>query len=199
MSLIMITPPTAVPISLPEAKAQARYYEPDEDALFVGYVRAATAHIEQTTGLRLITGAWEYSIDHFPERHCRYIRLPLAPLFSLTSVTYLDAQGMAQTLPIDTYLIRGLGSTQPAQIVLAPTQTWPSTWPGIGSVLLRTEFGFGPDHNYVPEDLRQAVQMLACHWFENRSATAAGPDYGPVGRVPYGVAEIIEPYRLWPV
>ena len=195
MSLILITPPTATPISLGEVRAQCRVDDASEDALLMAYVRSATDAVEQMSGLRLLDQEWEYSIDGFP-KHCGWIRLPLAPLFALISIVYQDAQGVVQTLPVPTYLIKGLGSTQPARLILAPNQTWPSTWPGIGAVIIRAQYGWA-DHNGVPEALRQAVGMLACHWFENRSTSAAGPDYGPVSSVPFGVRELIEPFKLW--
>jgi uncharacterized phiE125 gp8 family phage protein len=197
VSLILITPPTATPISLAEAKAQCRVDDPSEDALLMAYVRSAADAIEQMTGLRLIDQTWEYAIDAFPER-CGWIRLPLAPLLALVSIVYLDAQGVAQTLPVTTYLLGGLGSATPARIILAPNQTWPSTWHGLGTVMIRFRAGW-LDHNGVPDALRQAVLMLACNWFENRSTTAAGPDYGPVSHIPFGVRELIEPFRIWAV
>jgi uncharacterized phiE125 gp8 family phage protein len=197
MSLTLITGPAATPIALAEVKAQCRVTSNDEDALLAAYIRSATEAVEQLSGLRLLDQTWEYSIDAFPA-HCGWLRLPLAPLLALTSITYLDAQGVAQTLPVTTYLIRGLGSTIPARLVIAPNQQWPTTWHGHGSVIIRARFGW-PTHNEVPEALRQAVQMLACHWFEQRSTTAAGPDYGPVSHVPFGVRELIEPFKLWAV
>jgi uncharacterized phiE125 gp8 family phage protein len=197
MSLILITGPTATPISIQEIRAQCRVDSADEDALLMAYVRSATDAIEEMTGLRLLDQTWEYSIDAFPAR-CGWIRLPLAPLLALVSIVYQDSTGTVQTLSVDIYLIRGLGSAQPAQLILAPGKTWPSTWHGLGSVMIRFRAGW-VDWNGVPEALRQAVMMLACHWFENRSTTAAGPNHGPVSHVPFGVRELIEPYRIWAI
>jgi uncharacterized phiE125 gp8 family phage protein len=197
LSLILITPPAAAPISIQEIRAQCRVDDASEDALLMAYVRAATDAVEQMTGLRLIDQTWEYAIDAFPER-CGWIRLPLAPLLALTSIVYLDAQGVAQTLPVTTYLLGGLGSTTPARIILAPNQTWPSNWHGVGSVIIRFRAGW-IDHNGAPEALRQAVMMLAAYWFSQREAAAIGPDSGPVSHIPFGVRELVEPYRIWAV
>jgi len=201
VSLILITPPAAVPISLAELKAQVRVDGPHEDALLAGYIRAATDAVENMTGLRLIDQLWEWSLDAFasafPHR-CSAIPLPLAPLLALEQITYLDAQGVAQTLPNDVYLIRGLGSVQPAQLILAPGKTWPSTWHGPGVVLIRARYGW-LDHNSVPEALRQAVAMLGAYWFNQREAASIGPDSGPVSHVPYSVREICDSYRIWPI
>jgi uncharacterized phiE125 gp8 family phage protein len=176
---------------------QCRVDSADEDALLMAYVRSATDAVENMTGLRLLDQTWEYSVDAFPER-CDWLRLPLAPLFALEQITYLDAQGVAQTLPVTTYLIRGLGSMQPARLVLAPDQTWPATWHGKGAVMIRARYGW-IDHNGVPEALRQGVIMLAAYWFGQREAASIGPDSGPVSHVPFAVRELIDPYRIWAV
>jgi uncharacterized phiE125 gp8 family phage protein len=197
MSLVMITGPTATPISLAELKAQTRVDDASEDALLAAYVRSATDAIEGMTGLRMIDQTWEYTIDTFPEC-CAWLRLPLAPLLALEQITYLDVQGVAQTLPVTTYLIRGLGSVQPARLVLAPGQTWPSTWHGHGAVMIRFRAGW-IDHNGLPEALRQAVLMLAAYWFGQREAASIGPDSGPVSHIPFGVRELVESFKLWSV
>jgi uncharacterized phiE125 gp8 family phage protein len=197
VSLILITPPAAAPITIQEIRAQCRVDDPSEDALLMAYVRGATDAVEQLTGLRLIDQIWEYTVDAFPER-CGWIRLPLAPLLALVSVVYLDAQGAAQTLPVQTYLLGGLGSTTPARIILAPNQTWPATWHGLGSVMIRFRAGW-VDHNGIPEGLRQAVLMLASYWFAQREAASIGPDSGPVSHVPFAVRELIEPFKVWAV
>jgi uncharacterized phiE125 gp8 family phage protein len=196
VSLILITPPTAAPISIHEIRAQCRVDANEEDALLMAYLRSATDAIEQMTGLRLIDQTWEYTVDAFPER-CGWLRLPLAPLLALVSIVYLDAQGVAQTLPITAYLIGGLGSTTPARLILAPNQQWPSTWHGLGSVMIRFRAGW-IDHNSIPESLRQAVMMLTAYWFGQREAAAIG-DAGPVSHVPFAVRELVEPFRVWPV
>jgi uncharacterized phiE125 gp8 family phage protein len=199
MSLILITPPTATPISLAEARAQCRVDDASEDALIMAYLRAATDAVEQMTGLRLIDQEWEWSLDAFAFPHrCCWIRLPLAPLLSIVSIVYQDTTGAVQTLPVDTYLIRGLGSVQPAQLILAPGKTWPATWHGPGAVLIRARYGW-IDWNGVPEALRQSVMMLASYWFSQREAASIGPDSGPVSHVPYSVRELTEPYRIWAV
>ena len=44
----------------------------------------------------------------------------------------------------------------------------------------------------VPNDLRQAVLMLAAHWYENREASSVA-----MREPPFGVSEIIREYRNW--
>ena len=46
----------------------------------------------------------------------------------------------------------------------------------------------------VPADLKQAVLMLAAHWYENREATLVGVSGQTV---PLGVRDITDSYRHW--
>ena len=46
----------------------------------------------------------------------------------------------------------------------------------------------------VPADLKQAILMLAAHWYENREATLVGV----TGQtIPLGVRDITDSYRNW--
>jgi uncharacterized phiE125 gp8 family phage protein len=197
MSLTLITPPAATPISLAEAKAQLNLDLSESDALVAGFVRSATEAIENMTGLRLLDQVWDYSIDAFPGR-CGWIRLPLAPLTSIVQITYMNEQGTVLTLLPATYLVRGIGSVQPGRIILGVDQQWPTTWRGVGAVTIRMRVGW-PTHNQVPEDLRQSVMMLVAYWFNQREAASIGPDSGPVSDVPFSVKQILAPYRVWAV
>jgi uncharacterized phiE125 gp8 family phage protein len=196
MSLQLITPPVAVPISLAEIKAQCRVDSEDESALLAGYVRSAVDHIESTTGLRLITQTWAWTVDCFPRHHRwdGYLRLPLSPVQSITSITYLDANtGAQQTLASFVYSLNG------DRVTLAPNAAWPSVWRGRDTITIVFTAGYGDNWNSVPESLRQAVQMLAAYWFSQREAAAIGPDQGPVSDVPFSVRQILDAYRVWPV
>jgi uncharacterized phiE125 gp8 family phage protein len=192
VSLILVTPPEAVPISLQEVKAQVRYFEPDEDATIAGYIRSATDYVEAASGLRLITQTWAYSVDCWPHRYNSYIRLPIAPVQEIVSISYLDTAGTPTELGPGVAVFRG------DKVTLAPSQTWPSTWYGLDVITIEFVVGYGPSHDHVPESLRQAIQMLAAYWFTQREAASSGPD-ALVTNVPFSVREILDAHRLWPI
>jgi len=52
----------------------------------------------------------------------------------------------------------------------------------------------GEDQDPVPEDLKQAVLMLAAWWYEQREAALTGTI---VALVPLGVQEIVSEYRTF--
>ena len=125
MSLIRITAPAALPISLQEAKAIVRLDGQDDDALVMAYARTATEAAEQYLGRSLITQVWEYKVDHFPPCHWdNGIRIPLAPVQAVTEITYLDTTGATQLLDPERYVVTGLPDA--ALISLAPGQLWPA-------------------------------------------------------------------------
>jgi hypothetical protein len=61
-------------------------------------------------------------------------------------------------------------------------------------VTITAHYGFGPDWNSVPHDIRQGIAMFATYRFVQREAASIGPDSGPVSDVPFSVKQIIEPY-----
>jgi uncharacterized phiE125 gp8 family phage protein len=197
MSLQLLVPPETIPVSVQELRAHLRMdgLGADEDAVLMGYARAATDYVEQQTGLRLISQTWAYALDWFPTYHYRrfptegYIRLPLAPVQSVTSISYLDATTGLPVIwaPAD-YNLNG------DRIVLMPGASWPNVWRGHDVVEIEFVVGYGNDWNAVPESIRQAIAMLAGYWFSQREAAGVGDH--PISHVPFSVREIIEPYRV---
>jgi len=59
-----------------------------------------------------------------------------------------------------------------------------------GELRVRFLAGFGPEWDDVPADLRQAVLMLATHYYEYRHDTALDG-----GCMPFGVTSLIERFR----
>jgi uncharacterized phiE125 gp8 family phage protein len=185
VSLVQVTQPTALPISLHEVKAQARVVDNEQDAVLVGYIRAATNYVEESTGLRLVTQTWAQSVDWLPVRWNGYLRMPIAPVQSITEISYLNASGVPTIMSPAVYVLRG------ERVMLAPEATWPALWHGLDVATITFVVGYGPDHNYVPESIRQAISMLVTYWFAQREAAAIGPDAGPVSDIPFACA------RFW--
>ena len=190
-SLIRLSPPAALAVSLAELRAQCRLTSDDgsdEDALLVGYARAAIDWGEQQLGKVLITSSWVYSISGFPCGYAPYIRIPLEPLTGIDEITYLDLAGVAQILPVTNYALLAHGQLLPAHGLSWPATRSPS------DVVIRFTAGFGPDHNAIPEAIRQGILMMAAYHYEQRSAALVDPE---VLEVPLGVRELISPWKSW--
>lgn len=118
----LVTAPVQEPISLADAKAQARITDDHSNDLLRSYIQAAREEAERQMGRGLYTQTWKMLLDDW----ANVIPLPMAgPLQSVTSVKYYDGDGALQTLATsvyDTDLV-----SEPGRVVLKPGQSWPST------------------------------------------------------------------------
>ncbi len=154
-----------------------------QDPVLENYLRAAIAAIEARTGKVLIEKQYLWSISAWREP-CRQA-LPLAPISAVTAVRLVDGLGVASAV-------------SPAAYRLEQDMHRPVLWGASGSLPripvsggAEIEFlaGYGPAWSDVPEDLGQAVMMLAAHYYENRNASAGETV------MPFGVSSLIQRYR----
>ncbi len=129
LRLTLVTPPTELPLTLGEVKAQLRLDEDQtaEDALLLGHLRAATGLCESFTGRALITQTWALLRDAWPgaagsgnlcenlreglhegvERQgaARALPLPKAPLQSVVHVKTFDENDTETLWPAADYIV----------------------------------------------------------------------------------------------
>jgi uncharacterized phiE125 gp8 family phage protein len=189
-NLKLVTAPVMLPVSLDEAKLQARV-DADltaDDALIRVQIGAATAHIERETGRQLVTATWDFWCREWPDP--RVIPLPLPPLQSVTSIQYYDASNVNQTLPTSSYraqpTTRGEGS-----LYFDNAASLPALYDREDAIRIRFVAGYGFAED-VPDDLRVAVSLLAADWYKHREATTPGA----AKEIPIGVERIIEKNRV---
>jgi uncharacterized phiE125 gp8 family phage protein len=106
---------------------------------------------------------------------------------SVEAVTLVAADGGETTVDPDTWSV--LRDSQRPRIVGRFGRSLPRI-PRSGRAEVRFSAGFGDRWDEVPADLRQAVFLLAAHFYENRSDTGA-----ITGSMPFGVLVLIEAYR----
>lgn len=194
MSLMLVTPPAVVPVSLSEFQAHLRVsdYGP-EDNLLIRLLRVATSRAERELRRALITQTWKVGGSAFP---CGTSwRLPKPPLVSVTWVKYLDAASVEQTMDAADYVVdlpSGPNATH-GHIVLADGASWPE--PGVShpmAVSAQYIAGYGATASSVPEDIRHGILLLAAHLYEMREPVAAGTTATPI---PMTVEYLWSPYR----
>jgi uncharacterized phiE125 gp8 family phage protein len=96
---VQVVAPLVEPISLEQARAHLRIDRYDEDALIASLIAAATAHLDGWSGIlgrALINQTWSQKFPRFPSR--AVLGLALAPVQSIVSITYFDADNVEQTL-----------------------------------------------------------------------------------------------------
>lgn len=171
MRLVLVVPPAAQPITLSEAKAQARVAHDDEDLLIQHYIDAATAWLDGPAGILgrcLVTQTWRAEIDAITGP----IPLPF-PDSVVDSVMFSDEEG--GELPY--HVLR-----QDQRLLLRPTA-------GLSRPAAITfTAGYGAPAN-VPAAIRQAMLLLVTQWYEHRQVTGTGT------ALPFAVEAMLAPYR----
>lgn len=187
MSLVMTSPPAAEPVTVADVKAHLRIDGGDEDILLASLLLTSRLHVETALSLALISQSWTLRLDRWPPR--RAIELPLAPLRAVDEVRVKAANGTADIVPAESYLVDL--AARPARLI------WNNVVPRApqvpaGGIEIDLTAGFGDDASSVPAPLKHAILMLAAHWYEHRDPNDIGADGT---RVPDAVSSLINPFR----
>lgn len=196
MGLSTVTPPIFDPLTLAEVKAHLRVDSAEEDGYLAGRLFAARQFAEGHTRRRFATQTLDFTYDYgWPSievnGYCaQRIELPVAPVQSVTSVSYIDTNGALQALTLTSqYLVKldeAVAYVYPAYGVI-----WPSTQGVPGAVTVR--FVAGWTQAAFPDDLRHAMLTLISHWWENREAVAVGTT---AAEVPWTAEALLSGYRI---
>lgn len=211
MRLRLITPPADDVVAVADARAQVELgTSTAHDTQLTGMVGAAVAHLDGKAGIlgrALVNQTWELSLDDFPRhrfggdfrpltrQHLESISalvIPLPPLVSVSSVTYIAPDGTLTTLDPSAYDV-DLAS-EPGVITPAYGTTWPTTRAVRNAVKVTFVAGYGAAGIDVPQAIRSAILLMVGDLFENREgvtgdARAAYVDNPTVDR-------LLAPYRM---
>ena len=190
MSSILLTPPAVEPVSLAEAKAFLRVAHNDDDAVISALIAGARSHVEAQTRRALITQTWRLVRDAWPADG-RIAVVPV-PLVEIVAARVFDLDGAPQAIDLDAFVADTAAA--PAIIAFA-SWSLPAPAPGrkVGGIEIDVDVGYGDEAADVPAPLRQAVQLLVAHWYENRGLIAVGQS---VALLPTTVAALLSPYRV---
>lgn len=169
MALKLIAAPEAEPVTLAEAKAHLRVTHDDEDALIGTLIAAARQSLDGKDGIlgrALMPQTWELVLDAFPRG---VVAVPLAPLQSVTSVLYVDADGVEQTLAAEAYTVDA--DSEPGRVVAV--DGWPATDDVPNAVRIRFVAGYA-DAAWVPAGLKAAMLLHIGDLFANRERGITG-------------------------
>lgn len=165
MALRVVTPATSYPVSVADAKAHLRIESSmtDDDAYIGALIAAATALVENMTQRRFCTQTLEWVRNYWPDK----IRFPVAPVQSVTSITYIAADGTTQVLDPSLYIVRPSGQTKEiiaaatffyglGDVAFAPGPLIPWPWPLLGPasepIVIRFTAGYGTSTGDADQD-----------------------------------------------
>jgi uncharacterized phiE125 gp8 family phage protein len=173
---IRTVPPSALPVTLAELKAQIRYFNSDEDAILMAYLRSAVEVCENYTYLGFITQTWQQAFTAFPTATALRMTLKRRPVQEVLSIGYLDVAGIDQIADPLTYQVAGIGNDHAcATVRIGSAQTWPPVYDSSDQAAVVTyRVGFGDDHNAVPEQIRDAILLCAATKFGYREDVVMG-------------------------
>lgn len=182
MTLMLLSGPAGEPVTLDEARAHLRLDAHDEDDLLNAFLIAARVALEARTRRAFITQSWRLILDAWPDGP---VVLPIAPVSAVTSVT-LNDEGSVRVVDAASYETV-LAGERPR---LSPSTPWPTPTRRIGGIYIDVTAGYGEAEN-LPAPLRQAIVMLAAHWFEHREPVSMGER---ADELPLTVSALIAPY-----
>ncbi len=171
-SVAVTVAPAAEPLTTADAKAHLRVDHSDDDTLIAANVAAARAHVEARTGTRLYTQTVSMKAESWDDLES----LPVAPIQSITSVSYVDTGGTTITLSTDYYEARLFG-LEPG-LALKFAQSWP---PMQDRSLLTVVavVGYGAAGTQ-PVEAIHAIKLIVGDMYEHRETVGAGAVSLPV-------------------
>lgn len=145
-------------VSLTRAKEFLRVTQTSEDNLISGFIHAATHWVENYIGQRFGATSITEVLEAFPA----WIDVNVRPLVSVTSISYVDADGNPATV----------SNARPIKNrIYAPEGGWPSP-KELTPITLVYQAGLP----LIPEDLEVAILLLTAEYYDKRSSDAAVPD-----------------------
>jgi uncharacterized phiE125 gp8 family phage protein len=205
MQKSLVTGPAVEPVTLAELKQHLRETGDDQNYSINFYITAAREHLETVCGRAFVSQTWDVFYSAFPcGGEC--LQLPLGQLQSIDAFTYTDAGGSTTEWTVEgsdlqtedgaTVAHINTASHLGGMIVLPWAQVWPAaTLKTVNPIAIRGTFGYGTQRLNVPSPLRQAIFLLAAHWYENREPIVTGTAQTVV-TLPFAIDALIANYRI---
>lgn len=198
MKYRVITPPTVEPLTLEEARTHLRIEpfgsppEHPDDAYISSLITVAREFCEQYLERSLATQTIQLLADEFYPP----IRLINAPIQVIDSVTYVDVDGVTQTLSNSIYELDSYGN----RVRLKYGQSYPATRIQEDAITVTYTAGYtngtSPDTYPLPAPIKAAMLLIIGNFYENRQQDVLGNTRISFNSLPLGVYNLLQPYRL---
>lgn len=176
---VVITAPSAEPLTLAEAKLHLRVNNSVEDALITALITAARQFVEGYTWRPLMTQTIDVVFDTIKDKT---IMINKAPVQSITSVKYLDSTGTEQTISSTLYATDLLNS--PCRVKL---DTIPTIKDTLNAFKIRIVCGY-TSAALIPQTYKSAMLLIIGHLYENKQQAQSQT----LSEIPFGVYTLLD-------
>ena len=163
--------PATEPVTLDQLKDALRILVPEFDAELLRILKTARAAVEEDTRRRFITQTVALYLDYWTPGDT--LELRIAPVSAVTSIQYVDEDGVTQTFSSSSYQTDF--DHTPPRIMLVESEQWPTDIadqvPKAVTVTLTAGYG---DPDDVPHEARLAIIEYA-RWLWHGCEGDIGP------------------------
>jgi len=189
MSLTLVTAPTDEPVTLSEAKEHLRVIGTTDDTYITKLIVAARGVVETITRRALMTQTLDWKFGAFPVDE---LIVPLPPLVSVTSISYVDTAGNTVVWSSTEYAVLDAGAlTAAGRIVPAYGKSWPSVRGLPNDITVRFVAGYAAAS--VPDEIRWGMLLIIGELYERRETALVG---AVINTVPLSAEYLLSPYRV---
>lgn len=177
-TLTRVTSPSGLAVSLEEAKSHLRVSGSNQDDPITLLIEAATEKLEHDLNRGILQANWQQSVYRFPEDG-EPIELMMGSATSVGSITYIDSDGVTQTLDSSSWLF----SIARHNVSIISGDSWPevSATSKVDKVFVNFTCGV-TDESCVPRLYKQAILLEVGRAYfdpaqENQTNTDNGKSY----------------------
>lgn len=169
-------------LSLTAVKRHLRITENDDDDALLAFIESARAEVETYLGKTLLSATWELKLDAFESE----IELKMGPVQSITSIEYVDPDGVTQTLASDQYQFDRAGRLKPSY-----GNSWPSTRCQFDAVTITYVAGESSTSG-ISADIKRAMLLIIGAADINREDNITGT---MISEIPNSARHLLAPHR----
>jgi uncharacterized phiE125 gp8 family phage protein len=169
---VVTVAPASEPLTQAEAKNHLKVDGSDDNDAIDRLISTGRTLVEEITGTKLASQTVVMRCSDWSDLS----KLPIAPIVSVSSVTYLDSAGATQTLSTDVYegVLHGL---EP-HIRLKLNQSWPSVRDASDAITVTAVAGYAS----LPAPVKSAMLLTIAALYDGRSE----------GSIPKGAMDLLD-------
>jgi len=164
-------PATTTPIDLVEAKSHLRVNVDVEDTYITELINAAVDMVEQAQNRQLSLATITLNTSRFPSANSSLIYLPSPPLQAVTSIQYVDTDGVTQTWNSTKYDV--VTDAMVGYVIPKYGECYPTAREGTNAVTITYTAGYATPAD-IPSSTKHAIKLMLSNMFEAREPVVVG-------------------------